>query len=281
MYTTHDLSLTRAVVARQAEAVGDDGASVRVYIVVVVLVVIGVSLAALAIWLVRQTRPDRELLAPLERMDGRRWRDLDPQDRRRSLDEVRPAGAFPIDRAKREPDVDSDFASARPLRDFSDLADDGSDLADDGDDPTGDIEGGAEAGLAADSDTPEADDSDDATGVGFVVTGDATSVDDPAPKDPLVIDTELLDPSLLASNEPVVPLTADSEATDGSGQLMTADRAAEDPDDDPTVPTDRPGRHVIVNGDDTGEHPSEADLDVPLMPGEGLLRRPRTDADLT
>lgn len=272
-----------AVLARQAD-VGDDAASLRVYLVVVLLAVIGVLLVALAIWLFRQTRPDRELLAPLERMNARRWRGLDPQDRRRSLDEVRPDAASPIGRAQREPAVDHDFSTARPVRDFSDLVErdtettpespveshSGGDEDDDGD---GHDERDGKTGLSSEAATGTT------TGETIAVVSNGNEADDP-----LVIDTVLADPSVLASTSPIerqgqnTLVNSDKDrASKGSPRRKrgTAQSSA-----DETAPIDRPhGESSSTQEDDTGEHPSEASIDVPLMPGEGLLRRPRTDVD--
>jgi hypothetical protein len=74
-------------------ATGDTSASRTVYAIVVGLVLIGLLLIFLAVWLIRQTRVDLELLAPLERMSESRWRKGDTTTRRTLLDDVRPAGA--------------------------------------------------------------------------------------------------------------------------------------------------------------------------------------------
>lgn len=101
-------------------AAGDPAASRLVYGIVIALIVIGVLLVALAVWLIRQTRVDRELLAPLERMDDRDWRSSTPARRRRLLDEVRPEGAEHHSRPVPEPD--EDFARPRqPVASFDDL----------------------------------------------------------------------------------------------------------------------------------------------------------------
>lgn len=74
-------------------AVGDPSATRTVYLTTVLLVLLGLALAALAWWLVRRTRPEPELFAPLEQMESRAWRKLNDDERRESLDAVRPLGA--------------------------------------------------------------------------------------------------------------------------------------------------------------------------------------------
>lgn len=93
-----------------------------VYVVVAALGVIGVVLVILAIWLIKQTRPDPQLLAPLERMNDRAWRKQEPAQMRRDLDEVRPADARPVVRGQDVPEADDEFAQSRPaLATFDDL----------------------------------------------------------------------------------------------------------------------------------------------------------------
>ena len=53
-------------------AVGDPEGARTVTSIIALLVVLGVALMMLAVWLHRKTRPDPELLAPLEVM-GERW----------------------------------------------------------------------------------------------------------------------------------------------------------------------------------------------------------------
>lgn len=103
-------------------AVGDVSSTRTVYAVVLALVAVGAILIFVGVWIIRQTKPDRELLAPLERMADRSWRHQNPAQRRQLLDEARPAGAKPMIRAKDVPDVDEDFAQPRPsIVNFDDL----------------------------------------------------------------------------------------------------------------------------------------------------------------
>lgn len=105
-------------------AVGDPSSTRTVYAVVIALGCIGLALLILGIWLTKQTKPDPELLAPLERMDERSWRRQDPAQRRRTLDEVRPSGASPVDPSQGVPEVDDDFRRSRPAAaNFDDLRD--------------------------------------------------------------------------------------------------------------------------------------------------------------
>lgn len=90
---------------------GDTSATRTVYAMVIGLGVIGVALVVLAIWLIKQTKPDPQLLAPLERMDDRAWRKQAPAEMRRDLDSLRPPGAQPVIRPKDVPALDAEVAS--------------------------------------------------------------------------------------------------------------------------------------------------------------------------
>jgi hypothetical protein len=116
--------LVRALVgdATRQLAVGDQSSTRTVYAVIFALATIGVVLIFIGVWIFRQTKPDPELLAPLERMADRSWRQQDPVQRRRTLDEARPEGAQPVLREKGVPEVDQDFAQSKPsIGNFDDL----------------------------------------------------------------------------------------------------------------------------------------------------------------
>jgi hypothetical protein len=163
---------TSAVVA----SVGDPEGTRTITSIVALLVVLGVGLVMLAIWLFRVTRPDDELLAPLEVMGERKWRRADPVWQRRRLDEVRPEGAQPLQPSAAPPDLDEAFDQGPAASGFDDLHDDhvaatvtavaptGSDPDSDAaadrdpdDDPARDAvsEGDAEQGVESEIESPE------------------------------------------------------------------------------------------------------------------------------
>jgi len=108
-----------------ASSVGDPEGTRTITAIVVLLAVLGVALVMLAFWLFRLTRPDKELLAPLEVMGERKWRRADPVWQRRRLDEVRPADAQPLQPSAAPPDFDEAFFEHAPVsRGFDDLHDD-------------------------------------------------------------------------------------------------------------------------------------------------------------
>ncbi len=89
---------------------------------VIGLVVVGVMLIVLGIWIIRQTRADLEVLAPLERMGDSDWKKRDRSTQRRMLDELRPEGASPLTPATQPPSLDDEFEQAdHPVTSFSDL----------------------------------------------------------------------------------------------------------------------------------------------------------------
>ena len=101
---------------------GDPGSSRLVYAMVIGLVVVGIGLILLAIWILRQTRPDLDVLAPLERMGDGDWKKRDPSTQRRMLDDVRPEGAQPLAAEPPPPPLDGEFEQAdHEVTSFSDL----------------------------------------------------------------------------------------------------------------------------------------------------------------
>jgi hypothetical protein len=97
------------LVAPSALGAGDPGSTRLVYAMIVGLVAIGIGLIVLGVWLVRRTRQDPEVLAPLDRMGERTWRRSDPAAQRRLLDEVRPDGAEPLESSAPQPTLDAEF----------------------------------------------------------------------------------------------------------------------------------------------------------------------------
>lgn len=104
-------------------AVGDPGRTRTVLAAVLFLIAIGVGLLVLAGWLVRSTRVDPEVLAPLEVMGERSWRRADPVWQRRRLDEVRPTEAEPLDPMAPPPLADAEFDLGPRLGGFDDFDD--------------------------------------------------------------------------------------------------------------------------------------------------------------
>lgn len=103
-------------------AVNDPGSTRLVYAMVIGLVAVGIALVLLGVWLVRQTRYDPPVLAPLERMGDESWRKSDPASQRRMLDELRPEGAEPLETGTAPPTIDAEFdAHDRPVPEFDDL----------------------------------------------------------------------------------------------------------------------------------------------------------------
>jgi hypothetical protein len=113
-----------AIAAPVLLGAGDPGSTRLVYAMVAGLIVIGVLFVLLGIWLVRQTRYDPPVLAPLERMGDKEWRrQRDPATQRRVLDDVRPTGAEPLRHEPSPPDLDAEFEVAdRPVTSMNDLA---------------------------------------------------------------------------------------------------------------------------------------------------------------
>lgn len=121
----------------QLTTIGDPDGTRTVTSIIALLVALGLALAMLAVWLHRTTRPDPELLAPLEVMGERKWRRADPVAQRRTLDEVRPAQARPLEPSVAPPAFDAAFDAGPTGAGFDDLhADAESDAGPDADGAT-------------------------------------------------------------------------------------------------------------------------------------------------
>jgi hypothetical protein len=107
-----------------ASSVGDPEGTRTITSIVALLIVLGIGLVMLSIWLFKVTRPDKELLAPLEVMGERKWRRADPVWQRRRLDEVRPPTAQPLQPSAAPPDLDEAFDRGPSASGFDDLHDD-------------------------------------------------------------------------------------------------------------------------------------------------------------
>jgi len=101
--------------------IGDPEGTRTVTSIVGLLVALGLALVMIAVWLWRTTRPDPELLAPLELMGERKWRRADPVAQRRRLDDARPDGAEPLTPSASPPVLDQTFDAGPSATGFDDL----------------------------------------------------------------------------------------------------------------------------------------------------------------
>ena len=101
--------------------IGDPDGTRTLTSIVALLIAIGLALLLLAVWVFRRTRPDPELLAPLEAMGERGWRRGDPVWQRRRLDELRPHGAKPLAPSVAPPELDMSFDAGPTASGFDDL----------------------------------------------------------------------------------------------------------------------------------------------------------------
>lgn len=124
--------MTTSLPFYQLATIGDPDGTRTVTSIIVLLVALGLGLAMLAVWLHRTTRPDPELLAPLEVMGDRKWRRADPVAQRRTLDEVRPSRARPLEPSAAPPVLDEAFDAGPSAAGFDDLHADVDDDDDEG-----------------------------------------------------------------------------------------------------------------------------------------------------
>ena len=224
-------------------AAGDLESTRLVYAMVIGLAAIGVLFVLLGIWVIRQTRVDLEMLAPLERMGDRDWRKSDPASQRRSLDEIRPEGAEPIQPEPHRPRVDAEFGqSDRPVESFDDLAP----IGPEGDDPTptgteastdsGDVElvgaesepadaaddGSADAEIESESADAAVDSADDAE-------IDSESAD--VAVDSADVETESADRAVESESASAQSAVEPESAVESAGELNDVDAGDDGPND--------------------------------------------------
>lgn len=102
-------------------SIGDPEGTRTISAIVALLIALGVALLLIAVWVYRTTRPDPELLAPLEAMGERKWRRGDPVWQRRRLDELRPEGATPLEPSVAPPELDESYDLGPHASGFDDL----------------------------------------------------------------------------------------------------------------------------------------------------------------
>jgi hypothetical protein len=79
-----------------ADTINDASSTRKVYLLAGGLAVLGITLLVVTIWFWRSTRPEPALLAPLEIMGERKFRQLDDAAQQELLDSVRPQDAQPL-----------------------------------------------------------------------------------------------------------------------------------------------------------------------------------------
>jgi hypothetical protein len=146
-------------------SIGDPEGTRTITSIVALLIVLGIGLAMLAVWLFKVTRPDKELLAPLEVMGERKWRRADPVWQRRRLDEVRPPTAQPLQPSAAPPDLDEAFDQGPSASGFDDLHDDAHQPHATANAPAAETRAEAEADQPSDADQPNEGDDQEAAEV--------------------------------------------------------------------------------------------------------------------
>ncbi len=122
-------SLAPFVVGLVADSVSDVTSTRKVYLLAAGLAALGVSLLIITVWFWRSTRPDPALLAPLEVMGERKFRNLDEFAQQDLLNSVRPEDAQPMrwgvveGESLNEGVIDLEAAARAELKGFDDLRD--------------------------------------------------------------------------------------------------------------------------------------------------------------
>jgi hypothetical protein len=202
--------------------------------IVTLLAVLGVGLVMLAVAVYRVTRPDRELLAPLEVMGRRKWRRSDPVWQRRELDTVRPPGAEPLSPAALTPAPLEGFDEGPAAPGFDDLQGDHDIL---GADELFDV--GVDAGLVGlpGGEVFDPDPTPPSTEVPVIVAAEAR---DDLSLAQLGVDWSPPAPEDLTAAAAAPLLRLDDAATDTAVDEETTDGAVDDETIDSALGTDTP-----------------------------------------
>ena len=113
-----------------ADSVNDASSTRKVYLLAAGLAALGITLLVITVWFWRSTRPDPALLAPLEVMGDRKFRNLDGVAQHELLNSVRPEDAQPLRWGVVEGQplsggvIDLEAAARAELKGFADLRDD-------------------------------------------------------------------------------------------------------------------------------------------------------------
>lgn len=118
MLQAHALPVAAALGAELSES----EATLRVFLTAGGLAILGCLLLLFTIWWWRGTKPESPVLGPLEVMGDRRWQRAGDGERRRLVDETRPAGALGAVAAAPEP-IDLSVLARDLPSGFDDLRD--------------------------------------------------------------------------------------------------------------------------------------------------------------
>ena len=122
-------SLAPFAVGLLADSVNDVSSTRKVYLLAAGLAALGITLLIITVWFWRSTRPDPALLAPLEVMGERKFRNLDEVSQQDLLNSVRPEDAQPMRWGVVEGEslnggvIDLEAAARAELKGFDDLRD--------------------------------------------------------------------------------------------------------------------------------------------------------------
>lgn len=256
-------------------AVGDPGRDRTVYATIVLLVALGFAMILLAVWLMRTTRPDPEVLAPLERMGQRKWRRADPVWQRRHLDEMRPGGADPLEPSSAPPATDADFERGPQTIGFEDLASDAPSVA-----ATADLPAPSGAPLAVDGslDVERADELTPGEGTAEVASDVVAGEDAAALAGDGVVEGD--DGTTVDDEDDDEDITGEQDTDDFLAVLDLDD----EPESDIDTPADldaEPEADAVIEPDVDGEADAVVEPEVDVEADEVVEPEVEAEADAT
>ena len=122
-------SIARHAGGLLADSINDANSTRKVYLLAAGLALLGVVLLVATVWFWRSTRPEPELLGPLEKMGERQFRRLDGRARQDALNAARSTDAQPMHwgvvhgDVPLSPEIDLEAAARSEMVGFDDLRD--------------------------------------------------------------------------------------------------------------------------------------------------------------
>ncbi len=244
-----------------ADTVNDASSTRKLYLIALGLALLGGVLLIVTVWFWRSTRPEPELLAPLEQMGARTFRQLDGRAQKELLDSVRPEDAQPMRWGVVHGDpmpgteIDLEAAARADMIGYDDLREPETEL-----EAELDPESDSDSASASASDSDSVSDSE--PDVESVDTAGAALVDEPVeePEVPAVGETDVVIPE---TADEMPPETADEVAEvppEVAGVAAVAE--ADEPDVGPVASGDEP---TAADSDDLGDRSRSAVLMDPLL----------------
>ena len=247
-----------------ADTVNDASSTRKLYLIALGLALLGGVLLVVTVWFWRSTRPEPELLAPLEEMGARKFRQLDGRAQKELLDSVRPEDAQPMRWGVVHGDplpgteIDLEAAARADMIGYDDLREP---------EPETELEAEPESKAESDSASDSGSDSESEPDVESVDTAGAAPVNEPVGEPELLAvgESDVVIPEIADESPPEVADEVPPEVADEVAEVApeVADVAeADEPDVAHVARDDEP---AAAESDDPDDRPRGSVLIDPLL----------------